>query len=207
MGFKIVLNPFQDPARGQDFPEQVPIIHKELIEQFGEYPQSLQFELRDGAQGAGADWPVIILEVMALGSSLFFGLPKIYSKIGKAVEGWKQIWSDMQRFIEWLTKKERIVKYSIEIAFYCSLARLSKRRDVRDIELVQAQEILGQSGSVSPTFENTEISYYLFLFREGNIALHIMCMDQTLKTHVDQSLALAPTGDYFGISGDFRGPP
>jgi hypothetical protein len=207
LGFKIVLNPFRDPAEGLDFHEQVPIVHKKLIEQLGEYPQSLQFELFDGEQGAGASWGVIILEVMALGPSLFFGVPKVYSKIGKAVEGWKQIWADIHRFIAWLTKKERIAKYSIEIAFYCSLARLSKRRDVRDIELVQAQEILGQSGSVPPTFENTEISYYLFLFREGNSALHIMCMDHTLKVHVDQSLALAPTGDYFGISGDFRGPP
>lgn len=195
MGFKIALNPFRDPMHGPDFPQQEPIVIQRLAEQLADYPHSVRFETRVGEQGAGASWPVIILEVLAMGSSVFFGLPKFYTKIGKAVEGWKQIWSDIQRFIQWLSRKDRICRYSIEVAFYYSLARLSKRTDVRDLEVIQAQEVFGQGGFVPASFENTEVVYYLFMLREQDRVLHIVCVDHMLKVYVDQSLPLVWTAD------------
>jgi len=91
-----------------------------------------------------------------------------------------------------LQRKEPIKRYSIEVAFLQCLARLSERTDVGELELIEAKEILGASGFLVPNFENTEIAYYLFMFRQNGEKLYIHCFDEHLNIIMDHSLTLDP---------------
>ncbi len=192
MGFKIVLAPFKDPAVGGDWDEQSKGIHDHLSALIKDYPADVEFKLSTGVEGGGADFPIVILEIVALGSAAFFGIPKAYQKMKDTIKGWREIWSDMERFLNWLKKKERVSRYSIEVAFLSCLAGLSGRTQVDQLELIEAHEFLGSSGYVSSSFENTEVIYYLFIFRENSEKLYITCCDERLQVHVDKMLILNP---------------
>ena len=192
MGFKIVLAPFKDPAVGGDWGEHSQRISDHLSALIKDYPVDIEFKLSIGVEGGGADFPIVILEIVALGSAAFFGVPKAYQKMKEAIKGWREIWSEMERFLSWLKKKEQVSRYSIEVAFLSCLARLGGRAQVDQLELIEVQEFLGSSGYVSPSFENTEVIYYLFIFRENKEKLYIMCCDERLQVHVDKMLILNP---------------
>ena len=192
MGFKIALSPFKDPADGSDWDEQSKLIENRLTQILKSFSPEVRFSLRSGTQGIGADFPVLILEVLTLGSAAFFGIPKLHKKIKETLQGWKEIWADTEKFLNWLKKKEPITRYSVEVAFLMCLSMLCDKTDVNELELVEAKTLLGASGFISPSFENTEMAYYLFILREGDTRLFVHCIDERLKTVFAHTMVLHP---------------
>lgn len=192
MGFKIALSPFKDTADGSDWDEQSKLIENRLTQILKSAWPEVRFSLHSGIQGTGADFPVLILQVLTLGSAAFFGIPKLHKKIKETLHGWKEIWADTQKFLNWLKKKEPITRYSIEVAFLMCLSMLSGKTDVNGLELVEAKTFLGASGFISPSFENTEMAYYLFILREDDRRLFVHCIDEGLKTVFTHTMVLHP---------------
>lgn len=79
MSFKIALSTFKDPANGLDWDKQSELIEKRLDEELKNSPIEVKFSLHSEIQGVGADFPVLILEVLTFGSAAFFGIPKLHN--------------------------------------------------------------------------------------------------------------------------------
>ena len=103
MGFKLILSPFRDSAEGPDWDEQAKTIEKRLSTELNGFSPEIRFSLRNGTEGVGADFPNIVIDILALGSAAFLGIPKLHKKIKETIKGWREIWSDVQKFIYWLT--------------------------------------------------------------------------------------------------------
>lgn len=193
MGFKVVLNPYKDPAEGLDWDEQTPLLKKEIAAQLSNYHDGkIDFSLAESVQGLGVDMPTLVLEVLAVGSTLFFGIPALHKKIREALEEWKIIKERVDKFFSWLNRSDEIVSYSIEVAFLKALDHLQPRTEVSELTTIEVREILGKSDSLKPEFSNTPLVYYLFIFREADEQLHIVIMDCHLRLHVDKTLSLDP---------------
>ena len=190
MALTIILTPYKDPTMGGCWDEQTKQILSRLESRLSTYSSKLKYELKPGVEGCGADFPIIILRILEIGAIAFFTIPEFKKRLNEALQGWREIANDICKLIDWLQEDEKVTRHSIEVAFYTALISLSDRMDVGDLELIEMKEILGHSEFVHQSFENTEIAYYLFIFKEKSERIHILCMDEKLKVHIDKSLTI-----------------
>ena len=91
-----------------------------------------------------------------------------------------------------MSKKKSTSTKSIEIAYLTVLSHLETKTEVDELELLEAQEIIGHSGFIERKFENTETVYYSFKFRKGDEKLYVIILDGYLNIHSDIELYLDP---------------
>ena len=165
MGFQIVIAPYKDPAEGLDWNEQTTFLKKQLEEHLATYPEGkVKFSLSESDQGIGADFPTIVLEILGIGSTLFFGIPALHKKIRKTVEEWAKIIENIKKFVKWIGISEPVFSYSIEFAFVEALSYLREKTKIDDLILLECREILGKCDSLKKEFARTPLVYYLFIF-------------------------------------------
>lgn len=152
----------------------------------------LEVRLQESEFGAGASWPSIILEIAEIGGLVLIGVPALHKKVRETLSEWKEIKKNLDKFISWLSNKKRISTKSIEIAYLTTLSHLDAKTEVNELELLEAQEIIGHSGFITPKFENTETIYYSFKFRKGDEKLYAIILDGNLNIHCDVELYLNP---------------
>ena len=152
----------------------------------------VEFRLKESEFGAGASWPSIILEVVEIGGFVLIGVPAIHKKVRETLSEWKEIKKSLDKFISWLSNKKKISTKSIEIAYLAALSHLEAKTEVNELELLEAQEIIGHSGFSTPKFENTQTIYYSFKFRKGEEKLYAIINDGYLNIHSDVELYLDP---------------
>lgn len=193
MGFQIVIAPYKDPSEGLDWNEQKILVKKQINEHLSTYPGGkVRFSMSESDQGIGADFPTIVLEILAIGSTLFFGIPALHKKIRKNVEEWVKIKENIEKFIDWISNSEPVVSYSIEFAFVKALSHLQGRTKIDHLILLECREIIGKCDSLKKEFARTPLVYYLFIFRESDELLHVLLMDCKLRFHIDKLLPLDP---------------
>jgi len=189
MCVQIVISPYKDPSSGLDWKKQTNIIKKTLDKKISSYKKNIEFNLKESEHGIGADYPTIIIEIIGLGSIIFFSIPKLHKKIRDSIDEWKIIWHELSKFIMWLKKKEKIISYSKEIAFLKSLALLDKKTNILDLELVSYLEIPGKSSHINPVFSNTTYINYLFVFKNDNY-MFLLIYDSKLKLRLKKILKI-----------------
>jgi len=150
----------------------------------------VNFRLKESEFGAGASWPSIILEVLEIGGFVLIGVPALHKKVRETLSEWKEIKKNLDKFMSWLSKKKSTSTKSIEIAYLAALSHLETKTEVGELELLEAQEIIGHSGYIEPKFENTETVYYSFKFRKGDEKLYAIILDGYLNIHSDVELYL-----------------
>ena len=188
-----MLNSYEDPTQGLDWPEQTPIIIKRLKTHFQAYPEGkIEYHIEETDHGIGADWPTITLEVLGIAGGVFFGIPALHRKIRETITEWKQIKKTVDSFLEWLGRKERILSYSIEKAFLDALEHLESKTDILELELLEAIEIPGKSSSMDYSFKTSQLLYYLFIFREQDERIFILLFNSQLKMLFCKSASLDP---------------
>jgi hypothetical protein len=188
---KIALNPFRDPAEGLDWPEQATKAMERLTDAFLSYPDGkVHFSLREGEHGIGFDMPVLILEVLGIGTTLFFGIPALHKKIRETIEEWRKIGENVERLLHWVGVRIPVTSHSIEVGFYKSLMELQNLTDINNLKLIQAVEFKGKSDSTIEGFEYSPFAYYWFVFRDDDERLFLILMDSRLKLHVKKVLPL-----------------
>jgi len=152
----------------------------------------LSLEAYDGDIGAGADFPIVVLRILEIGGLILLGIPAVHKKIRETLAEWRKIKQNLDKFLSWLAPKRPIHAYSIEISLLYALEHLSKTVKVEDLELVRADEILGVCGYPEPSFENSELAYFEFQFRDSYSFMHILILDWNLNVVVEASLPLHP---------------
>ncbi len=191
MAIKIALNPFHDPAEGPDWPEQAVSAMQKITEDFLSYPDGkVDFSLCEGDHGIGFDMPVLILEVLGIGTTLFFGIPALHKKIRESIQEWKKIADNIETLLKWLGDRVPVTSHSIEVAFYRTLRELEQLTDIGNLKLVQAVEYKGKSDSIVEGFEYSPFAYYWFVFREDDDRLFLILMDSYLRLHFRKVLPL-----------------
>ena len=156
------------------------------------YKSELYLEAFDGNIGAGADYPVVILRILEIGGLILLGVPAMHKKIRETLSEWCKIKKNIDKFIAWLSPQRRVYAYSIEIALLTALEHLSRTLNVEELELVKADEILGVSGNLEPSFENSELVYFEFHFLEPGARRHIVILDWHLNVLHTLVLPLHP---------------
>lgn len=149
-------------------------------------------KLKESEYGAGASWPSIILEIIEISGIILIGIPALHKKIRETLSEWKEIKANVDKLLCWLSSEKRVSNKSIDIAFLHVLEHLSKKTNVLELEPIEAEEILGLSGFIDPSFENAEIVYYSFKFRKDNEKLFSVICDGELNIHSDVELHLDP---------------
>jgi hypothetical protein len=188
---KTALSPFHDPAEGPDWPEQAVDATRKITEVLLSYPDGkVDFSISEGDHGIGADMPVLVLEILGIGTTLFFGIPALHKKIRETIQEWKKIVCNVERLLKWIGRGVAITSYSIEVAFYKSLTEIEQLTDVSNLTLIEAVEFKGKSDSVIEGFEYSPFAYYWFVFREGDERLFLILMDSRLKLHLRKVLPL-----------------
>lgn len=160
----------------------------------------VEFRLKKSEFGAGASWPSIVLEVVEIGGLVLIGVPALHKKVRETLSEWNEIKRNIEKFISWLSNKKTISTKSIEIAYLAALSHLEGKTDVNELELLEAQEIIGHSGFIKPEFENTQTIYYSFKFRKGDEKLYAIILDAYLNIHNDVELYLDPFQKFIGES-------
>ncbi|MDY6970666.1 MAG: hypothetical protein SVR08_18730 [Spirochaetota bacterium] len=165
-------------------------IHNELSNQISEIDSSIKLSIKESDIGIGASWPSIIIDILEIGGLVFVGAPVIHKKVRETLSEWAKIKGHFDKLFSWLKKNKRIESQSIEVAYLKALEHLSKKTNVMDLEVIEAQEILGKSGSIEPDFENTELIYYCFKFKNSDSKLYSLIIDNhmTIKSDVDLHL-------------------
>jgi len=163
-----------------------------IREQCQVYEPEVTIEVSDGDIGGGADYPVVILRILEIGGFILLVIPAVHKKIRETIGEWRKIKENLDKFIEWLSPQRRVHSYSIEIALLSALAHLSRTVNVDELELVRADEILGVSGSLEPSFDNSEVVYFEFHFLEPGTRRHIVIMDWHLNVLLTHELRLHP---------------
>lgn len=193
MSVKIILAPYKDPAEGLDWHEQTPLIRKELHGILSNYPfGKVEYKIEETDHGIGADLPTILLEIIGIGSTLFFGVPALHKKIRETIGEWKKIWEEVKNFIKWINKKQPIISYSKEIAFLKALEFLETKvgDKILEIELYGLVEISGKSGKIEKKFETSPLLYHLFLFKYEEEYIYLVASNSLLEIVVDKKLTL-----------------
>jgi len=191
VAIKIALNPFHDPAEGADWPEQATKARQQIAEDLLSYPDGkVDFSLREGDHGIGFDMPVLVLEVLGIGTTLFFGIPALHKKIRETIQEWKKIRDSIERLLRWIGTRAPVASHSIEVAFYRTFRELDQLTDVGSLKLVQAVEYKGKSDSVVEGFEYSPFAYYWFVFREDDERLFVVLIDSYLRLHLQKVLPL-----------------
>ena len=147
------------------------------------YPEGkVEYTASDTEHGIGAGWQTITLEVLSTASTVFLGVPMLRKKVKEAVEGWKDIKADIDRFLKWLNSHERIASYSVEVAFLEALQHLDRTGQVTvaELELFDLTVIPGKTSAESAEFDNTDLFYYLFVFRENQDRAYILLYNSEL---------------------------
>jgi hypothetical protein len=201
MTIKIALNPFRDPAEGVDWSEQATKARQQIAGHLQSYSDGeVDFSISEGEHGIGLDMPVLILEVLGIGTTLFFGIPAFHKKIREAIQEWKKIVDNVEKLLQWMGSRVPVTSHSIEVAFYRTLGNLESLTNVADLELVEAVEYKGKSGAVLEGFEYSPFAYYWFVFREGDERLFVVLIDSYLRRHFQKILSL----DYRMLKEDER---
>ena len=172
--------------------EQGSLLLENISKDISESALHVEFRLQDSEFGAGASWPSIILEVVEIGGLVLIGVPALHKKVRETLSEWKEIKKNVDNLISWLSNKKTISTKSIEIAYLAALSHLEAKTDVNELELLEAQEIVGHSGFITPKFENTQTLYYSFKFRKGDEKLYAIILDGYLNIHNDVELYLDP---------------
>jgi hypothetical protein len=193
MSIKIVLTPYKDPADGLDWHEQTPIIKKELNEYLSSYSEGkIEYNILETDHGIGADFPTITLEIIKIAGLILLGIPELHKNIRESFSEWKTIKQEVEKLFNWLGKKGSIATYSIEYAFLKALDHLEAKTKILDLELIEAKEIMGKSGSIKVSFETTELVYYLFIFKEDSERCFLVLIDSRLKIILSGVVGLDP---------------
>lgn len=193
MGFKLALNLFSDPVQGMDWDRQAAQASAEVSRTLRSYPDdTLEFLIREGNHGIGADAPVLILEILGIASLAFFGIPAFHKKIRETIEEWKRIATTARKVVSWISSRFPVISHSIEVAFYHLLLELDRDIPVGELSLMHATEILGKADAPAPSFDSAPMVYYLFVFRHADEWLHLIVLDCHLRIHVQKVLPLDP---------------
>jgi hypothetical protein len=172
--------------------EQGPLLLDNIKRDIAPSAQYVKFRLEESEFGIGASWPSIILEIVEIGGLVFIGIPALHKKVRETLSEWKEINKNIDKFVSWLSNKKTISTKSIEVAYLAALTHLDAKTDVNELELLEAQEIIGHSGFITPKFENTQTIYYSFKFRKGDEKLYAIILDGYLNIHNYVELYLDP---------------
>jgi len=180
---RIAFSPYPDgePEEG---------LKKSFIDRINGYPHGeIQFATHDSDHGIGADWPIIILEIIGVSGALFFAIPATHKKIRETCGEWSRIADNLERFLTWFGGEP--VSYSIEAAFLRALQHLHKKTSVLDLEVIAASEVPGPSNVASGSFERSPLLYYVLVFR-GRDTGYVMVIDSRLEVVHEHELGLDP---------------
>lgn len=132
--------------------------------------------------GIGASGPAI-MGVVAIGASVFFGIPELYKRIGDAVKGWEKIFNDVDRAIKKLAGKDRkVYGYSEEYALLYVLNLLSEKVAVESLVLESVVVVHGKGRiSEGATFETSSLSQYFFVLRDGREFVYSIAINSKLE--------------------------
>jgi len=128
LSIKIVLAPYKDPAYGLDWPEQTPIIIKEVAEHLSNYPEGkIEYKTKETDHGIGADWPTITFEIISIAGLVFFGIPALHKKIRETLSEWKKIKQNFDKLVDWIQKKNPCSLIQKNMHFSRHLSTLSQK--------------------------------------------------------------------------------
>ncbi|MCH8126733.1 hypothetical protein IIC38_12320 [candidate division KSB1 bacterium] len=157
MSIKVIIAPYKDPAEGLDWNEQTPIVIYKFKEKLLSYPNGeINIKFYETDHGIGASFPTILLEIIGIASTLFFGIPTLHKKIRESLVEWKKIKEESDKFVEWLGNIIPIRSYSIEKVFLDALSHLESKANILDLKLLEVKEFFGKTSSIKPSFEKNK---------------------------------------------------
>lgn len=152
---KIILNPYVDPGRGMDWPEQTPIVTNRIDGILKEFNEPVKYDLTEHNFGGGADWPVIAVNVATIASVGFFAIPEAHKRIRESLEEWGRIGASIKKLIKHLSDREVLVAEPIEVLFLDACKALLEFSNAEDATFESYSEVasIGSYGNIGGLYE------------------------------------------------------
>jgi len=190
MTFRFVIN-------GEELEQQQ---LEELLSSYNKSP--LEYSFIDSDHGNDpavcAGWSTYVIDILALASLTFFAIPAATKKIRDACKEWKQIYIDLNSFLDWFSSKEEISSYSMDVVFLDALAHLDSKTDANELNLVHHLELPQSRFESGSNFYLTTDIYYQFVFENTESGrIYMLLYNSQRKLLIDGNL-----GMYMGQSDD-----
>ncbi|MFA0242294.1 MULTISPECIES: hypothetical protein [Vibrio] len=141
----IVLATYKDPAHGLDWHQQTPKIEKNTRELLVNSELPLEFSIREGNIGRGADMPVTVVEILSVFGLVTFVIPETHKRIRESFEEWGRIRESILNCIFLLSRKNKLVSLPEEVLFAKSVEKLVS--ELNDDAVFVKHEIIHSIGS------------------------------------------------------------
>lgn len=139
---EIVLSPYKDPSGGVDWPEQTPAIEAELTKRLRDWDAgTVEYRIRRTNHGLGADWPTITLSVLSIAGTLFFTIPAAHKKVREALEEWKKVRANIEKFLAWISREKEIAAYPVELLFLDAVLHAAETETSPSLEFLGVDEL------------------------------------------------------------------
>lgn len=112
--------------------------------------------------GAGADWRVVSIEIVATATGLFFAIPALHKKIRESCEEWQRIYNGLNKVLAWLAFSSPVY-FPDEYLFLIALFELDSEDNANDFTFLGSHNL----PEVNPSLRGLESVVFNFRYYES----------------------------------------